>query len=222
MADEPVIIGRGAAAKDFPSDIPEQMPRYPGKALTHRFLPTEQPRIVEEAIQPEGPSLASTTGFKPIASFAYPDKRSKIPLLLSLVGVPLFLIIAFFINPPEGDMAGLGWIIFFVFIIPITTLVFLGISFFISKVAFKIDTQREIENKKSIFLRPIIISSVLLISFSALIYFEEQALPWHNDSLPEIIINALTGFSNKIPFVAVYIPIIAIMIFVWVYHAARK
>jgi len=155
-------------------------------------------------------------------SFAYPDKRSKIPLLLSLVGVPLFLIIAFFINPPEGDMAGLGWIIFFVFIIPITTLVFLGISFFISKVAFKIDTQREIENKKSIFLRPIIISSVLLISFSALIYFEEQALPWHNDSLPEIIINALTGFSNKIPFVAVYIPIIAIMIFVWVYHAARK
>lgn len=74
MAEEPTIIGR-AAAREFPSELPEQLPRFPGKPLAHRFTPTQQPRIAEEPNLPGQTRLASSTPFIPIASFAYPGKN---------------------------------------------------------------------------------------------------------------------------------------------------
>jgi len=117
-------------------------------------------------------------------------------------------------------MAGLGWIFYFVIFIPASALVFLGLSFFISKVAFKMDSVRKRENKSSIFLWPIVISSILFILFSALTYFSKDY--GFRNSLSKIVVDFLTGFSNSLPFVFVYIPIIIIMFFVWIFYLIKK
>jgi hypothetical protein len=75
MAEEPAIIGREAAAREFPSDLPEQQPKYPGKPLAHRFTPTDKPRLVEEDLSTGGAKLAGGPPFKPVAAFNYPDKN---------------------------------------------------------------------------------------------------------------------------------------------------
>lgn len=153
-------------------------------------------------------------------SFAYPNKRNKIPLILSLIGVPLFMAIEIFINPPQGDMAGLGWLIYFIFVIPASTLVFLGISFFISKIGYSADIQRKKEKKHSIFFLPIIIAFILFILFSTLTYFGKDY--GFRNSASKILIDALTGFSNSMPLVFVYIPIIIFVAIAWIYHMLRK
>src|SRR4030042_3938830 len=58
-----------------PSDLPDDRLSYPGKPLTHRFIPTESIRRVEVARAPDQPKLATDIPFKPVASVGYPDKK---------------------------------------------------------------------------------------------------------------------------------------------------
>lgn len=72
MVEGPIIPKRTGGP---PSDLPDKQLSYPGKPLSHRYLPTEKVRIVEEVKGTDQSRLASDTPFTPIASVRYPEKN---------------------------------------------------------------------------------------------------------------------------------------------------
>ncbi len=72
MVEGPIIPKRTGGP---PSDLPDKQLSYPGKPLSHRYLPTEKVRIVEEVKGTDQARLASATPFTPIASVRYPEKN---------------------------------------------------------------------------------------------------------------------------------------------------
>lgn len=72
MVEGPIIPKRTGGP---PSDLPDKQLSYPGKPLSHRYLPTEKVRIVEEVKGTDQARLASDTPFTPIVSVKYPEKN---------------------------------------------------------------------------------------------------------------------------------------------------
>lgn len=74
MAEGPLIPKRIDASAP-PTDLPDTQLSYPGKPLSHRYIPTEKSRKVEEPRDTGGARLASDTPFTPIASVNYGDRN---------------------------------------------------------------------------------------------------------------------------------------------------
>src|SRR3990170_2518034 len=74
MAEGPLIPKRIDTSAP-PTDLPDTQLSYPGKPLSHRYLPTEKSRKVEEPRDIEGGRFASDTPFTPIASVNYGDRN---------------------------------------------------------------------------------------------------------------------------------------------------